>query len=93
MPGNIRLDPEELRRAGCHTVNFAGHEVFEICFARDGKIFHLYAARAEDLAAGTALARAQVMTKGRFAATSWKDAQFAYALVTDQGAEALRRLI
>jgi len=93
LPGNVRLDPEELRRAGCHTVNFAGHEVFEICFAREGKMLHLYAARADDLAAGAAIARTELMTKGRFAATAWKDARFAYALVTADGTETLRRLI
>lgn len=93
LPGNARLDPAELRRVGCHTVAFAGHEVFEICFARDGKMFHLYAARTKDFAAGTVTANALVMSKGRFAATAWKDSEFTYALVTDAGTEALRRLI
>lgn len=93
LPAHTTLDPEELRRAGCHTVNFAGHEVFEICFERDGATFHLYAARATDLATGAAIARAQVISKGNFAATAWKDGQFAYALVTDGGIAALRRVI
>lgn len=93
LPGNTRLDPSELRRAGCHTVAFAGHEVFEICFLRDGKMYHLYAASTKDFAAGAANAHTLVMTKGRFAATAWKDHQFTYALVTDAGPEALRKLI
>ena len=93
LPGNTRLDPEELRRAGCHAVAFAGHEVFEICFVRDGKLFHLYAASAKYLSGGAVIAQSQVMTKGRFTATVWKDTGFAYALVTDEGAEALRKVI
>jgi hypothetical protein len=93
LPGSTTLDPAELRRAGCHTVAFAGHEVFEICFVRDGKMFHLYAARTKDFAAGAAQANALVTTKGRFAATAWKDNEFTYALVTEAGTEALRKLI
>jgi len=93
LPANTKLDAAELRRLGCHTVNYAGHEVFEICFERDGKWFHLYATPVNLLSAGSAVARSLVMTKGDFTATVWKDAQFAYALVTDEGAEALRKLI
>lgn len=93
LPGNAKLDLAELRRAGCHTVAFAGHEVFEICFARDGKMFHLYAVNSKDFAGGGVNARSQILAKGRFAATVWKDNQFTYALVTDAGTDALRKLI
>jgi len=93
LPEHTKIDAAELRRLHCHTVNFAGQEIFELCFERDGKWFHLYAAPVNMLSAGTAVARSLVMTKGNFTATAWKDAQFAYALVTDEGAEALRKLI
>jgi len=93
LPGNARVDPEELRRAGCHAVAFAGHEVFEICFVRDGKMFHLYAASSKYFSGGDAIAQSQMMTKGRFTATAWKEAGFTYALVTDEGDAALRKLI
>ena len=93
LPDNTRLDATELHRLGCRTVNFAGQEVFEICFVREGKWFHLYATPVEKFSTGTVIARSLMMTKGNFTATAWKDAQFAYALVTDEGAEALRRLL
>ena len=93
LPTSIKLEAADLRRAHCHTVNFAGQEVFELCFERDGKWFHLYATPVGVLSAGTAVAQSLVTTKGSFTATAWKDAQFAYALVTDEGAEALRRLL
>lgn len=93
LPNNTRLDASELHRLGCRTVSFSGHEVFEICFERDGQWFHLYATPAKAFAPGAAVARSLVMTKGNFTATAWKDAQFVYALVTDEGAEALRRLL
>ena len=93
LSGHAPFDAAELHRAHCHTLQFAGQEVFEICFERDGKWFHLYATPVGVLSAGTAVAQSLVTTKGSFTATAWKDAQFAYALVTDEGAEALRRLL
>ena len=93
LPGNIKLDPEEMRRLGCRTVSFAGHEVFEICFERDGNWYHLYASRAENFSRGSSDARTLMKTEGHFSSTAWKDGQFTYALVTYDGADALKRLI
>jgi len=93
LPGNIKLDANELRRLGCRTVSFAGHEVFEICFERNGNWYHLYASRVENFSRGAADAKSLVKTEGHFSTTAWKDGQFAYALVTYDGADALRRLI
>jgi len=93
LPVNAKLDGEELRRSGCHTARFAGHEVFEICFERDGKWFHLYATPLQNSTAGSAIARSLMLARGKLTATAWHDAQFTYALVTDEGVEALRRLI
>ncbi len=93
LPGNIKVDAAELRRLGCRTLNFAGHEVFEICFKRDGHWYHLYAANVHNFSHGPADAKALLTTQGRISSTAWKDGDFAYALVTDAGPEALRRLI
>jgi hypothetical protein len=93
LPGNVKVDADELRRLGCRTLNFAGHEVFEICFKRDGHWYHLYAANVKDFSRGSGNAKALLTTKGRISSTAWKDGDFAYALVTDAGADALRRLI
>jgi hypothetical protein len=93
LPGNIKINPDELHRLGCRTVSFAGHEAFEICFERGGHWYHLYAVRVEDLSRGAADAKSLLTTKGRFTATVWKDTQFAFALVTYDGPDALRSLI
>jgi Protein of unknown function (DUF3379) len=93
LPGNIKINADELRRLGCRTVSFAGHDAFEICFERGGNWYHLYAMRVEDFSRGAADAKSLMTTKGHFTATAWKDAQFAYALVTYDGPDALRRLI
>lgn len=93
LPGNIKLDADELRRLGCRTVSFAGHEVFEICFNRDGNWYHLYASRVENFSRGSADARSLMKSEGHFTSTAWKDGEFAYALVTYDGADALRKVI
>ncbi len=93
LPGNVKVDADELRRLGCRTLNFAGHEVFEICFKREGNWYHLYATNVKDFSRGSGDAKALFTTKGRISSTAWKDGDFAYALVTDAGADALRRLI
>ncbi len=93
LPGNIKLDADELRRLGCRTVRFGGREVFEICFQRNGNWYHLYASRVENFARGSADAKALLTTHGHFTSTAWKDDQFAYALVTYDGAGAMKQII
>src|SRR5206468_1184987 len=88
LPGNIKLDAAELHRLGCRTVSFAGHEVFEICFNRDGNWYHLYASRAENFPGGAADAKSLLKTEGHFTTTAWKDGEFVYSLVTYDGADA-----
>ena len=90
---NVNVSGENLRQAGCRVMKFSGHDVFEICFQRDGRWFHLYAMRVEDLAHGAFDPQSLLTSKGQFASTAWKDARFAYALVTAEGTEALHRLI
>jgi hypothetical protein len=89
----VAIDLDELRRKNCRSVRVAGREVFEICFNRDGKWYHLYAARRSDFAPGEIDPRAAVASRGEMVATAWADANNVYALVTDGGQEALRRLI
>ena len=87
------IDLEELRRKNCRSVQVAGREVFEICFNRDGTWYHLYAASRSDFAPGELDPRALVASRGDMVATAWADEHNVYALVTDGGQDALRRLI
>jgi hypothetical protein len=95
LQGGPRI--EDLRAKSCRVVKFAGREVFEVCYQREGTWYHLYVARAGDFGlggAGGAGAGKPVWTeKGRYAATAWRDANQVYALVTRAGPEALRRLM
>ncbi|MEO6993107.1 MAG: hypothetical protein ABI273_05740, partial [Lacunisphaera sp.] len=93
LPGNIKINADELRRLGCRTLNLAGHDVFEICFERDGHWYHLYAANVRDFSRGSGDAKALLTTKGRLSSTAWKEGAFAFALVTDAGPDALRHVI
>lgn len=88
------IDLAELQRANCRSVRIGGREIFELCFQRDGTWFHLYAARREDFSPGAVPeAKAWVAAAGSNAVAAWTDAKNIYALVTEAGEAALRRLI
>ncbi len=92
MSETLKLDVEELRRNRCRSVRIAGHEVFEICFPRDGAWYHLYVMRNSDRRA-RALHESETQGPDRLAIAAWSDARNSYALVTNAGREALRRLL
>jgi hypothetical protein len=87
------IDLGELSRGHCRSVQIGGREVFEICFQRDGAWFHLYAARRQDAATGSVAGSRTVIAAAGSAAAAWADANNVYALVTQAGEAALRRLI
>lgn len=89
----MRVDADELRARGCRTVKIAGRDVFELCFWRDGVVYHLYVGRRSDFAPGSIDPQALMATRGAYAATAWADARNVYALVTEGPVEALRRVI
>jgi hypothetical protein len=86
------LDLAVLRSGGCRSFTAGGHEVFEICFNRDGRWFHLYIANPGDFP--TAASNAPVVaTSAAHAAVTWSEGGNLYALVTDAGPAALRRVL
>ncbi len=84
------IDVEELRRSRCRTVTLGGREVFEICFAREGVWFHLYVTSGGG--SGGATREIAAVPGERLVAAVWSDARNSYALVTDAGRAALRRV-
>ncbi len=84
-------DLARLRTQGCRAVDVAGHEVFEICFQREGAWYHLYLTRRESAGAGATgpVFRAE----GVRSVAAWADDQLSYVLMTDRGIEALRRIL
>lgn len=91
MPTDVAIDADLLHRTGCRSIQFAGREIFEICFERTGTRYHLYVARGSR--AQSPDAPPTFVTRGEFAAASWSRAGNLYTLVTHGGVEALRRVL
>jgi hypothetical protein len=89
---NLDVDPAQLRQDHCRVIAVGGHEVFEICFKRDGTWYHLYVARMGDFAPSAPVGTPTFVDRNAFAAAAWTDGHRTYALVTDAGAAALRRM-
>lgn len=93
IPGADQIDFEKLRDTGCRTLNLAGHDVIEVCFSRDGAVFHFYVTR-RDGPLGDSVARGpSFITEAAGAAAVWSDTRFDYAIASTAGAEAIRRLL
>ena len=90
MPAPESIDFDKLKSTGCRTLSFAGHDVMEVCFARDGAVFHFYMARREGSAEA---AGPSFVSEAAGSAAVWSDSRFTYALATTAGVEALRRLL
>lgn len=86
----LKVDLAALRDKGCRTVRLAGHDVFEICFQREGVWFHLYVT--DRPSRGAKVTEPVLRREGALAVASWADPERVYALVTDAGTDALRRL-
>jgi len=93
MPGAGEIDFENLRETGCRTLNFAGHDLLEVCFARDGAEYHFYVTR-RDGPLGDAVAKGpDFVSEASGAAAVWSDGRFDYVIATGAGVAALRRLL
>jgi len=93
LPGHVNLDLDKLKQKHCRTAHFAGRDVFEICFQREGHWYHLYAARVDNFAPAAANTPTPVLSDGQFAATAWRDSEHVYALVAGAGPDVLTKLI
>ncbi len=87
------MDFAQLQANGCRTVRFGGREIAEVCFERNGLVFHLYAVPRDAMPEIPALARPAILARASRAAAVWSDSKFHYVLATGAGAEALQRLL
>jgi len=92
LGGGLPIDFEALRANGCRTLSFAGRDVLEVCFTRDGGDYHVYVMKKTgDMRAvreGPLFAREDGATSA-----VWSDDAHVYALVGSRGAESLRALL
>lgn len=90
---DVPIDLDALRGQGCRAVNIAGHEVFEVCFQRDGAWFHLYIVPRSSLAPGSINLAPMFHEQGAFVAASWADEEFAYLVAGASNLPTLRGLL
>lgn len=93
MPSAEQIDFEKLRETGCRTLNFAGHDVLEVCFAREGTEYHFYVTRRDGPLGDSVTKGPTFVSEAVGAAAVWSDRRFDYALASTAGVEALRRLL
>jgi hypothetical protein len=93
MPGADQIDFEKLRDTGCRKLNFAGHDLLEVCFARDGAQFHFYVTRRDGPLGDSVAGGPSFVAESGGAAAVWSDAKFDYAVASTAGVAALRRLL
>jgi hypothetical protein len=92
MPKADELDFPKLEDTGCRTLRFGGRPLVEVCFMRNGTLFHLYMMpRGGSEPLFPQDAPSYVSLTGGTAAV-WSDRGFNYALASEAGASALRRL-
>jgi hypothetical protein len=93
MPAADQIDFERLRETGCRTLSFAGRDVLEVCFVRNGTLFHLYVARIDPSRADLSTRGPVFVEQAGAAAAVWSDHNLGFALATKAGVEAIRRLL
>jgi hypothetical protein len=93
MPASDQIDFEKLRDTGCRTLNFAGHDVIEVCFARDGSYFHFYVTRRDGPLGDSVDRGPSYIAEAAGAAAVWSDNRFDYALASSAGIEAIRKIL
>lgn len=89
----LPVDFAALRATGCRTLSFAGHDVLEVCFQRNGAWFHCYIANCADFPALRAGAPAVYKQEGQLGCASWSDATHHFTLVSVAGLDAVKRLL
>ncbi len=93
LTAGLPVDLAALHDTGCRTLSLGGHEVMEICFQRDGAMFHLYMARRADFPQLASNNGPVFGNKFGCCAAQWTDAQHIFVVATPAGREALRALL
>lgn len=92
IPAGVSRGFAEMRDAGCTTYTVAGQPVVEICVERNGAWYHLYATPSAGRA-DPAGAHPAVIERGQLAVATWTAGDTTFTLATNEGMDALRRVI
>jgi hypothetical protein len=92
LPGKLAFDEAQLKAQGCRTLRFAGHDVLEVCFARDGTMYHLYVLPRAALPDALLPSSPRLLAMNGPAVATWTDGKHEFAVVSPAGMAALERL-
>lgn len=93
LGAKMSLDFAALKKDGCRTVSFAGRDLLEVCFKRDGKWFHCYVARAADFPQLAKKLTPSFTEHAGASAAAWSDGEHIFVVASKAGREAIQRLI
>jgi len=93
LSAELPVDFAALRATGCRTLNFAGHDVLELCFQRNGAWFHCYIANSADFPGLAAGGKPSFVQQAQFGSASWSDADHHYVVVSSAGLAAVKQLL
>lgn len=82
---------EALRKGGCRTVSYEGHDVLEVCFNREGVWFHCYIGQRADFPA--VAAAPAFLDRDGMSVAAWADEAHVYLVAGKAGRAALQRLL
>ena len=93
LSGTLPVDFAALRTTGCRTLNFAGRDVLELCFKRDGAWFHCYIVNNADFPAMANDTATDFEQQAGFGSASWSDGVHRFVVVSNAGLDAVKRLL
>ena len=82
---------DALRKGGCRTVSYEGHDVLEVCFSREGVWFHCYIGLRADFPA--VAAAPTFLDRDGMSVATWADEAHVYLVAGKAGRAALARLL
>jgi hypothetical protein len=93
LAAGLPIDVSTFEANGCRTVRFAGRDVLEVCFKRNGAWFHCYIANRADFPNLAAQTRVEFSERAKLGSAAWADATHMIVVVGEGGLEAVKRLL
>ncbi|HUG10742.1 MAG TPA: hypothetical protein VMM36_07000 [Opitutaceae bacterium] len=93
LRNGMPLGLQTLIDKGCRSQRIAGALVVEVCFRRNGKIFHVYIAPRDSFHDRGLDTEPTFQQKGEFVTASWADDRFVYVLASKHGSDGLRAIL
>lgn len=92
LPGVLPVKVGQLKDNGCRTIGFAGHDVLEVCFSRNGEMYHLYILPRSALPGVGDNQPPRLLAMNHAAVAVWSDGVHEFAVVSPGGMAALKEL-